>query len=67
MLLQIYNFPILDNEQVSMQQVEHRALNLDNSQLAITKIVSLPCYPNMPQEDIQLVVDCLSEFNESMI
>lgn len=61
------HFPILDNEQVSMQHIEHRTLNLDNSQIAITKIVSLPCYPNMPQEDIQLVVDCLFEFNESMI
>ena len=53
------HYPVLDHEQESMKNVAWRKVDLTNSEKAIREIVSLPCFPEMTDEEIELAGDAI--------
>lgn len=56
------HFPVLDNEQESMSNIEFVANDLTKSKQFVQHIVSVPCYPGMTDEQVTTVCSLLSEW-----
>ncbi|HMS25350.1 MAG TPA: DegT/DnrJ/EryC1/StrS family aminotransferase [Acidimicrobiia bacterium] len=59
------HFPLLDCQQDSMTNIAYRRGGLSVSEKSVHNIVSLPCYPHMPQAHVDVVVETLRSWVES--
>ena len=59
------HYPIPDHLQAAYQS-EQKYGDLPETEQVCTKVVTLPCYPGMPDNDVEIVIDSVSSwFNEN--
>ena len=53
------HYPRLDHEQTALRDLPWRSVELDASKIAVAQILSLPCFPELTQEEIAYVCESL--------
>jgi dTDP-4-amino-4,6-dideoxygalactose transaminase len=53
------HYPVLDFQQPTMKVLPHRISSFQNSEQATKEIFTLPCHPNMTDQEIDCVVDAI--------
>ena len=56
------HYPILDCDQVGWQSLDHTAMDLSIARSSTTKLLTLPCYPSMDEQQVNRICEVLSQW-----
>lgn len=58
------HYPVLDPDQLAMRNLNYRSTPLTISQRASEEVLSLPCFPELQEEEVAWVCECLRNYSE---
>ncbi len=53
------HYPVADHQQAALEKITWRALDLSNTEAAIPEIVTLPCFPEMLDDEVKQVSNAI--------